>query len=78
MTGLEIGKTYTDGWGKRWKIMGISLQNPDWFVTADPQEAGAVNSAMFRKTDGRKCTWNRATGIWRCDGPATNWDLVIG
>lgn len=65
---LTIGKTYTDGFGKKYKIVGISATNPEYWVTSDPE-------GMFRVSDGRKCIWHPVRRVWRCPDLPSTWDL---
>lgn len=42
---VEVGKTYTDGWGVDHAIAGETALNPDWVFS--------IQGSWFRKTDGR-------------------------
>jgi hypothetical protein len=67
---LSVGRTYTDGWGKKRLVTGISATNPEYWVVTDPQ-------GMFRVTDGRKCIFYPQTKTWRCPDRASRWDLDV-
>lgn len=67
---LEIGKTYKDGWGKSFLVVGVSATNPDYWVVTDP-------SGMYRATDGRKCIYDPRRGLWRCPDGESRWDLNV-
>lgn len=70
MMGLEVRKTYTDGFGRKHAIVSISNVNPAEWVIAD-------GGAVFRACDGRKCVWDSIERKWRCPEKASRWDLKV-
>lgn len=67
---LEVGKTYKDGWGKRYMVVAQSATNPEHWVVTDPE-------GMFRASDGRKCIFHPVRRMWRCPDSASQWDLDL-
>lgn len=74
---LEIGKTYTDGWGVSHTVGGITKVNPDWVWT--------IQGNWYRKSDGRRVGYVLSDPT-KPDGPRrhvpaakpSNWDLKVG
>ncbi len=67
---LEIGKTYKDGWGKKYVVVGKSSSNPKHWVTTDPD-------GVYRAWDGRKCIFHAIQRVWRCPVSPSQWDLDV-
>lgn len=73
---IEIGKSYTDGWGKSHQVGGLTAVNPDWVWT--------VQGNWYRKSDGRYISYRLidpskpdSTRRHAPSAIATNWDLVV-
>lgn len=64
---VEIGEEYLDGWGSRFRVMGLTADNKKWVWT--------LQGNWYRQSDGRKITCYEQAGNVPMEKP-TLFDLV--